>query len=130
MSDAPITKLSSLDISPDLHNKNNGFYAPQLTTAQRDAIPSNTIRNGGIIYNSDLRFFQVYQDNTWKNLNTSLDNASGAGLNGAPLLIPTGAEADVEVAGNEVQGFIYYDTTNNVLKLRDNAAWKTIAFTA
>ena len=87
MSDAPITKLSSLDISPDPHNKNNGFYVPQVTTAQRDAIPGNTIRNGGIIYNSDLRFFQVYQDNAWKNLNTSLDNASGAGLNGAPLLI-------------------------------------------
>lgn len=130
MSDAPITKLSSLDISPDPHNKNNGFYVPQVTTAQRNAIPGNTIRNGGIIYNSNLRFFQVYQDNAWKNLNTSLNNASGAGLNGAPLLIPTGAEADVEVAGNEVQGFIYYDTTNNVLKLRDNAAWKTIAFTA
>ena len=130
MSDTPITKLSSLDISPDPHNKNNGFYVPQVTTAQRDAIPVGTIRNGGIIYNSDLRFFQVYQDNAWKNLNTSLDNASGAGLNGAPLLIPTGAEDDVEVAGNEVQGFIYYDTTNNVLKLRDNAAWKTIAFTA
>lgn len=128
MSDTAITKLSSLDITPDPQNKNNGFYVPQLTTAQRDAIPSKTVRNGGVVYNSDLKLFQVYQDNAWQNLNISLATASGVGINGTPLIIPTGADGDVEVAGNEVQGFIYYDTNNNVLKLRDNAAWKTIAF--
>ena len=68
MSDAPITKLSSLDISPDPHNKNNGFYVPQVTTAQRDAIPSNTIRNGGIIYNTEQNTFQTYAQGSWNSL--------------------------------------------------------------
>ena len=68
MSDAPITKLSSLDIYPDPHNKNNGFYVPQVTTAQRDAIPSDTIRNGGIIYNTEQNTFQTYAQGTWNNL--------------------------------------------------------------
>jgi hypothetical protein len=68
MSDTQITKLSGLDIAPDPQNKNNGFYAPGLTTAQRDAIPGDTIRNGGIIYNTEQNTFQTYAQGTWNNL--------------------------------------------------------------
>lgn len=127
MSDTQITKLSSLDISPDPQNNNNGFYAPQLSDAQRDSIPANTLRNGALIYNSDDKVFQVYVEGSWNDLFTTLSNNGGVGLSvTAPLLIPTGESATVEVAANDITGFIYYDTTNNVLKLRNNAGWVTI----
>ena len=127
MSDTQITKLSSLDISPDPQNNNNGFYAPQLSSAQRNSIPTNTLRNGALIYNSDDKVFQVYVEGSWNNLFTTLSNNGGTGLSvTAPLLVPTGESAAVEVAANDITGFIYYDTTNNVLKLRNNAGWVTI----
>lgn len=109
MSDAPITKLSGLDISPDPHNKNNGFYAPQLTTAQRDAIPSNTIRNGGIIYNTEQNTFQTYAQGTWNNLASyrtgGITDIGDINTAGNPNLTCTGAiisasKADAADNGN------------------------------
>jgi len=104
---------------------NNGFYAPQLTTVQRDAI---TASNGAIIYNTDTLLFQVRQNATWNTL-TSSSTAIGTGLvaGSSPVLIPSGTEAAVEVAANEVNGFTYYDTTNNVLTARIDGAWVVIA---
>ena len=68
MPNTQITKLSSLDITPNQQNKNNGFYVPKLTTTERDAIPSNTIRNGGIIYNTDQNTIQTYAQDLWNSL--------------------------------------------------------------
>lgn len=49
---------------------------------------------------------------------------AGAGLTfGIPFILPSGTRVAVEVAANEIPGFIYYDTTNNVLRLRTNVAW-------
>lgn len=95
MSDAPITKLSSLDISPDPHNKNNGLYVPQVTTAQRNAIPSNTIRNGGIIYNTEQETFQTYAQGTWNSLASyrtgAITDIGDINLDPKPVLTCTGA---------------------------------------
>ena len=104
---------------------NNGFYAPQLTTVQRDAI---TASNGAIIYNTDTLLFQVRQNATWNTL-TSSSTAIGTGLvaGSSPVLIPSGTKAAVEVALNEVNGFTYYDTTNDVLTARIGGAWLVIA---
>ena len=103
---------------------NNGFYAPQLTTVQSNAI---TASDGGIIYNTDTLLYQVYQNGEWWNLNNT-PAAMGAGLlaGSAATVITSGAKVDVEVGANEVDGFIYYDTTNDVLTARVGAAWVTI----
>lgn len=124
MADTPITKLSALDITPDPNNPNNGFYVPELTTEQRDAIPSDTLRNGLIIYNSHLNMFQVRMNAEWYHLNVSVPAPNGiAGVNGSPLILPTGERADVEVAENEITGFIYFDTTNEVVRIRTATEW-------
>jgi hypothetical protein len=103
---------------------NNGFYAPQLTTVQRDAI---TASNGAIIYNTDKLLFEVNQNAIWNTLTSSLSDI-GVGLvaGNSPVLIPSGTTAAVEVAANQVAGFMYYDTTNNVFRVRNNAAWLTV----
>ena len=108
-------------------NKNNGFYAPQLTTAQRDAIPATTLANGAIIYNTTTNTFQNYTSGVWNNLNSSVATA-GVGLiaGSSPVILPSGEDASVEVPANQINGFIYYDTTSNTTKLRQNGAWVTV----
>ena len=63
-----VTRVSNLQISPVPSNKNNGFYAPQLTTAQINAIPATTLVNGAIVYNTTTNLFQLYQNGVWSNL--------------------------------------------------------------
>ena len=73
----PITRFSSLVVNNSPTNKNNGFYAPQLTTVQRDAIPATTLVNGAIIYNTTLNIFQLYGDGGWLNASTGDGNVVG-----------------------------------------------------
>ncbi|MEB3214625.1 MAG: hypothetical protein VKL39_24965 [Leptolyngbyaceae bacterium] len=65
-----ITRVPNLAITPVSTNKNNGLYAPQLTTAQITAIPAAAVANGGIVFNTTTEQFQGYQNNTWNVLNT------------------------------------------------------------
>ena len=122
-----ITRVSNLAVTPSSTNKNNGFYAPQLTTAQRDAIPAATLVNGAVIYNTTTNTFQNYTNGVWNNLNSSVATA-GVGLvaGSSPVILPSGASADVEVAANQIAGFMYYNTTANTVKVRTNAAWVTV----
>ena len=48
-----ITTFSSVAVKPSSTNKDNGLYAPQLTTAQIAAIPANTLVNGALVYDTD-----------------------------------------------------------------------------
>jgi len=123
-----ITRVPNLAITPVSTNKNNGLYAPQLTTAQRDAIPAATLVNGAIIYNTSINLFQSYQNGAWYTLTTSPTTVTGVGLvaGSAPFILPSGTAAAVEVAANQVAGFMYYNTTANTVKLRTNAAWVTV----
>jgi hypothetical protein len=127
-----ITRVSGLAVTPTSSNKNNGFYAPQLTTAQRDAIPTATLVNGAIIYNTNLNTFQSYQvingASIWLSLSAaSTSTATGVALTtGTPFTLPSGPRAGVEVAANQVNGFMYYDATNNVVRARQNGAWATV----
>jgi len=128
MSRTAITRINGgLEIvSNPSTTSNNGFYAPQLSTAQRDAI---TASNGAIIYNTTTLLFQVRQNGAWNTL-TSSSIAVGTGLvaGSSPVIIPSGTKAAVEAAAeNEVDGFMYYDTTNDVLTARVGAAWLVIA---
>ena len=122
-----ITTFSSLAVKESPTNKDNGFYAPQLTTAQRDAIPATTLVNGAIIYNTATNTFQNYTNGAWNNLNSSVATA-GVGLvaGSSPAILPSGTAVAVEVAANEIAGFIYYNTTANTFKARTNAAWVTV----
>ena len=123
-----ITRINGgLQVAANTTNKNNGFYATQLTTVQRDAIPATTLVNGAIIYNTTTNTFQNYTNGVWNNLNSSVATA-GVGLvaGSSPVILPSGASVAVEVAANEIAGFIYYNTTLNTFKARTNAAWVTV----
>ena len=123
-----ITRINGgLQVAANTTNKNNGFYAPQLTTVQRDAIPAATLVNGAVVYNTTTNTFQNYTNGVWNNLNSSVATA-GVGLvaGSSPVILPSGASAAVEVAANEIAGFIYYNTTLNTFKARTNAAWVTV----
>ena len=123
-----ITRINGgLQVAANTTNKNNGFYAPQLTTAQRDAIPAATLVNGAVVYNTTTNTFQNYTNGAWNNLNSSVATA-GAGLvaGSSPVILPSGGRAAVELLANEITGFTYYDTTNNVTRTRNNVAWVTV----
>jgi hypothetical protein len=60
----PITSFSSVAVNSEyVVNNNYGFYAPQLTTPQRNSIPANFRKLGGIVYNSSTDSLNVYLDN-------------------------------------------------------------------
>mgnify|MGYP006914501505 CR=1 FL=1 len=115
-----ITRVSNLEITSSSTNKEKGFYTASLSTTQRDAI---TQTNGSLIFNSTTGTFQGLKGGAWNNINTSVSTATGQGLNGTPFIYPSGARVAVEVAGNQVNGFAYYDTTNSVLRSYENNAW-------
>jgi len=123
-----ITRINGgLQVAANTTNKNNGFYAPQLTTAQRDVIPAATLGNGAIIYNTTTNTFQNYTNGAWNNVNSSVATA-GVGLvaGSSPVILPSGVNAQVEVPANQINGFIYYGTTSNTTRLRQNGAWVTV----
>ena len=115
-----ITRVSNLEITSSSTNKEKGFYTASLSTTQRDAI---TQTNGSLIFNSTTGTFQGLKGGAWNNINTSVSTATGEGLNGTPFIYPSGARVDVEVAGNEVNGFAYYDTTNNIIRSYEDGEW-------
>lgn len=124
-----ITRINGgLQVAANATNKNNGFYAPQLTTVQRNAIPATTLVNGAIIYNTTTNTFQNYTNGVWNNLNSSVATA-GVGLvaGSSPVILPSGADAAVEVPANQINGFIYNGTTSNTTRLRQNGAWVTVS---
>lgn len=123
-----ITRINGgLQVAANTTNENNGFYAPQLTTAQRDAIPATTLVNGAIIYNTTTNTFQNYTNGVWNNLNSSVATAGvGLAAGSSPVILPSGTAAAVEIPANEIAGFIYYNTTANTFKARTNVAWVTV----
>jgi hypothetical protein len=127
MSRTAITRINGgLEIvSNPSTTSNNGFYAPQLSAAQRGAI---TVSDGAIIYNTTTLLFEIHQNGEWSTLTSaSVDVGEGLDAGSPPVVIPSGAKAAVEVVANELDGFIYYDTTNTVLTARVNGAWLVIA---
>jgi hypothetical protein len=70
MTNPNITTLTGLNIVTDFVNPDYGFYLPQLTTAQRNAIPLTTIRNGALVYNITTNTMQAYQNGAWVTIQT------------------------------------------------------------
>ena len=60
------------------------------------------------------------------NISTNITTATGVGLTSSPFSIPSGPRANVEVAANQVNGFIYNDTTNNDVRGYINTQWMTL----
>lgn len=125
MTDTPITKLTSLEITGK-----NPFTAPSLTTEERDSISADILKNGNIILNTTLGFFQVYQNNVWLNMSTSQDVVPGTGLDATPFILPKGENATVQGhnSGNARQGHMYYDTTSDTIRVRigGEQVWKEV----
>lgn len=124
-----ITRVPNLAISPVTSNKNNGLYLPPLTTVQRDAIPPAAIANGCSIYNTTANSSQAYIGGVWKNINSSVAPVGvGVGLvaGSTAVILPSGINNTVEVADNQINGFIYYGTTTNSIRARVNGAWVTV----
>ena len=118
-----ITRINGgLQVAANATNKNNGFYAPQLTAAQIAAIPASTLVNGAIVYNTTTNTFQTY---------TSYIVAAGVTTSAwLPLGIPvmTAAQGVFFEAANNIPGQMYLQTdAAQPLRIRGGAAWRTIA---
>lgn len=78
MANNTTTNLTSLAINPKEENSLDehiagagGFYAAQLTMAQRDQVP---LKNGLIIYNIETDRFEFRQAGVWRNLNFAFED--------------------------------------------------------
>lgn len=102
------------------------FTKPTGTSAAVE-VAANQI-NGFGYYNTTATNLRSYSNSAWTTLMTTTNTATGVGLTAGntPFVLPNGTRAAVEVAGNQVTGFEYWDTTNNVKRLRTNAAWVTV----
>jgi hypothetical protein len=71
---------------------------------------------------------RAYVGTAWQSVYTNISAVSGVGLaaNNNPFLLPQGTAAAVEVAANQVVGFMYFNTTANTVKYWDSATWKTV----
>jgi len=141
-----ITSLTGLTIESDqtlgTNNPNATFAIPNLTTAQiaklenvTPYVPAKeaaavTVKPGTEIFNISTGFAQVFQQGVWQNISTTSSGATGIGLtNGTPFTLPSGANEDVEVAANAVNGFMYYNISSNAIRAYVNGAWGGINFT-
>jgi len=72
-----ITTFSSVAVKQSSTNKNNGLYSPELTQEEIDQIPANTLKNGGIVYNTTTNRFTIYEGGVWKSINTGAGGVNG-----------------------------------------------------
>ena len=135
-----ITALSGLTITSDqtlgTNNPNATFAVSNVTTAQRDLLQNVTpyvvngttvrIKEGTIIFNISVDKLQMFRNGIWESVTTNISTATGVGLSSSPFSIPSGTKAAVEVAANQVNGFIYNDTTNNQVRGYINTGWMTL----
>jgi hypothetical protein len=92
-------------------------------------------RDNGFMYlditNNQMR---GYINSEWITFYATQCEAPGLGItNGSPMIFPSGAQRDVEVIKNEIDAFIYYDTTNSQLRIFEgkkgetgNGLWRSI----
>jgi hypothetical protein len=67
----PITQLSGLQIN--YKDQNSCFNPPIVTTKERNALvntddPTHPIKEGTMVYNSDEKSVQAYQNGIWVNV--------------------------------------------------------------
>lgn len=135
-----ITQFSGITITSNqttgTTNRNATLAVVNVTQAQRDLLQNVTpyvvnavtvkVKNGTMIYNITTSLFQLFRNGQWENISTNITTATGVGLTSSPFSIPSGPRANVEVAANQVNGFIYNDTTNNDVRGYINTQWMTL----
>jgi hypothetical protein len=135
-----ITQFSGITITSNqttgTSNRNATLAIVNVTQAQRDLLQNVTpyvvnavtvkVKNGTMIYNITTGLFQLFRNGQWENISTNITTATGVGLTSSPFSIPSGPRANVEVAANQVNGFIYNDTTNNDVRGYINTQWMTL----
>lgn len=135
-----ITQFSGITITSNqttgTSNRNATLAVVNVTQAQRDLLQNVTpyvvnavsvkVKNGTMIYNITSGLFQLFRNGQWENISTNITTATGVGLTSSPFSIPSGPRASVEVAANQVNGFIYNDTTNNDVRGYINTQWMTL----
>ena len=135
-----ITQFSGITITSNqttgTTNKNATLAVVNVTQAQRDLLQNVTpyvvngvtvkVKNGTMIYNITSDLFQLFRNGQWENISTNITTATGVGLTSSPFSIPSGPRANVEVAANQINGFIYNDTTNNDVRGYINTQWMTL----
>ena len=135
-----ITQFSGITITSNqttgTSNRNATLAIVNVTQAQRDLLQNVTpyvvngitvkVKNGTMIYNITSGLFQLFRNSQWENISTNITTATGVGLTSSPFSIPSGPRANVEVAANQVNGFIYNDTTNNDVRGYINTQWMTL----
>lgn len=105
-----------------------------LPSGKKDEV-EDIERDNGFLY-LDITNNQVrgYINGKWLTFYATQCEVPGLGItNGSPMIFPSGAQKDVEVIKNEIDGFIYYDTTNNRLRIFEgkqgeigNGIWRSI----
>lgn len=105
-----------------------------LPVGKQDEV-ENLNRENGFMY-LDITNNQVrgYINSEWITFYATQCEAPGLGItNGSPMIFPSGAQKDVEVIKNEIDAFIYYDTTNSQLRIFEgkkgetgNGLWRSI----
>jgi len=78
-----ITTFSSVAVKPSSTNKDNGFYAPQLTAAQIAAIPAATLVNGAIVYDTDANLLKTFVNGALVDVSTGAGAGDVVGPGGA-----------------------------------------------
>ena len=135
-----ITQFSGITITSNqttgTSNRNATLAVVNVTQAQRDLLQNVTpyvvnavtvkVKNGTMIYNITSGLFQLFRNGQWENISTNITTATGVGLTSSPFSIPSGPRANVEVAANQLNGFIYNDTTNNDVRGYINTQWMTL----
>lgn len=126
----PITRIngafrvqSTYAANPNNPTNINGFFLPQLTTVQAQAVAaqlSTSALNGLIYYDTTTNAVVGYINGTWATLYT--DPVAGT------FFLPTGARLTIEaIVANQVNGFIYYNTSENNVRSRINGAFTTVS---
>lgn len=118
-----ITRINGgFQVAANTTNKNNGFYAPQLTTVQRDAIPTAALANGAIIYNTTATTYQVYQ--TYVNAAANATTSTWTTLSSIPVM--TAVQGAFFEGANTISGQMYVRSDTNVVRIYKGDAWVTI----
>ena len=125
-------------------SKSFGIYHPIATQAQIDAqfatnkpytdkagIKRNNV-DGTTFYNNTNDRYQGINGANADGSKKVVDfyaiptNAAGVGLSGVPFFFGFGARAVVEVAANQIEGFVYRNVTDNTIRTFLGGAWKTV----
>ena len=140
-----ITQFSGITITSDQTTGSNNpqatFAVSSLTQTQINnlenvtsyTVGANTVKvkPGTMVFNITSNIFQIFINGVWQNVFSVNTTATGIGLtNRAPFVYPSGQKENVEVAANQLNGFIYMQSdAGNALRIYQNNKWGTITVT-